>query len=214
MIPKSGRFANDIAKMGARVVNFISHLQMPFRFDPIRLQADLAHISSNVWTLHVNHLIYRGEWSGLALRNGTGDPTDLAADLVRGNVFIDTPLLSHCMYIPQVLAAFQCPIASVRFLKLAAGAEIDEHADGGLCYEFGEVRFHIPVHTHAALDFRLNGERLVMQEGECWYINANMPHSVANRGEIDRIHLVIDAGANEWLREIFDAAKDTVASRL
>ena len=80
---------------------------------------------------------------------------------------MDTPLLACCVYIPQVLAAFQCPIASVRFLKVAVGAEIDEHVDGGLCYEFGEARFHIPVHTHAALDFRLHGERLIMQEGEC-----------------------------------------------
>ena len=66
--------------------------------------------------------------------------------------------------------------------------------------------FHIPVQTHAALEFRLNGKRLVMQEGECWYINANMPHSVANQSEIDRIHLVVDVGVNDWLRQIFDMA--------
>lgn len=192
-------------------MNFISHLLMPFGFDPGRLQADLANICSNPWTLHGNRFIYRGEWSGLALRNGGGDPTDLTADPVRGHTFVDTPLRERCTYIPEVLAAFQCPLASVRFLKVATGAEIDEHVDGGLCYEVGEARFHIPIQTHAALDFRLNGERLVMQEGECWYINANMPHSVANRSEIDRVHLVIDAGVNNWLREVFDAAKATVA---
>ena len=187
-------------------MNFLSHLRLPFRFDPGRLQADLANICSNVWTLHGNRFIYRGEWSGLALRNSNGDPTDLAADPAHGHAFMNTPLLERCGYIPEVLSTFQCTIASVRFLKVAAGAEIDEHVDAGLCYEIGEARFHIPVHTHAALDFRLNGERLVMQEGECWYINANMPHSVANRGEIDRVHLVIDAGVNAWLREIFDTA--------
>jgi len=43
-------------------------------------------------------------------------------------------------------------------------------------------------------------------------LNANMPHSVANRGEIDHAHLVIDAEVNEWLREVFDAA--TAADRV
>lgn len=186
---------------------FISYLKMPFQFDAVRLQADFDQVAAEPWTLHGNQYIYRGEWSGLALRNGSGDPADLAADQLRGGQFVDTLLLEHCDYIPEVMAAFACPLGSVRFLKVAAGAEIDEHVDGGLCYEVGEARFHIPVVTHAELDFRLNGERLVMQPGECWYINANMPHSVANRGTVDRVHLVLDAGVNAWLREFFGAAK-------
>ncbi len=156
--------------------------------------------------MHGNRLIYRGEWSGLSLRNGSGDPTDLAADQLQGSQFVNTSLLTHCDYIPEVMDAFECPLGSVRFLKVAAGAEIDEHVDGGLCYEVGEARFHIPVRTHAELDFRLDGERLVMQSGECWYINANLPHSVANRGTIDRVHLVIDVGVNDWLRGYFGGA--------
>jgi mannose-6-phosphate isomerase-like protein (cupin superfamily) len=91
---------------------------------------------------------------------------------------------------------------------LAAGAEIDEHVDGGLCYEVGEARMHIPVRTNPEVDFRLNRQRVVMREGSCWYINANMAHSVANRGQTARIHLVIDCGVNDWLREIFEANKD------
>lgn len=111
--------------------------------------------------------IYRGEWSGLALRNGSGDLADLEADQMSVGRFVETPLLAQCNYIPEVMPAFQCPLGSVRFLKVTAGSEIDEHVDGGLCYEVGEARFHIPVRTHADLGFRLNGERLLMQPGEC-----------------------------------------------
>lgn len=150
-------------------MQFISSLKMSLHFDAARLQADLDRVDTHPWTLHGNHTIYRGEWSGLSLRNGSGDPADLAADQLRGNPFVNTPLLAQCDYIPEVMAAFACPLGSVRFLKVAAGSEIDEHVDGGLCYEVGEARFHIPVRTHAELDFRLGGERLIMAPGELVY---------------------------------------------
>ena len=46
-----------------------------------------------------------------------------------------------------------------------------------------------------------------MKEGECWYINANLRHSVANHGGTDRIHLVIDCTVNGWLTNIFNEAE-------
>jgi Aspartyl/Asparaginyl beta-hydroxylase len=44
---------------------------------------------------------------------------------------------------------------------------------------------------------------LIMNEGECWYINANFTHSVANNGNEDRIHLVIDGIRNDWSDQLF-----------
>ena len=41
------------------------------------------------------------------------------------------------------------------------------------------------------LEFILGGTRVVMNPGQVWYHNFNLPHSVANKGRIDRIHLVI-----------------------
>jgi hypothetical protein len=189
-------------------MNFISYLQLPFQFDVKRLQKDLALVLSEPWTRHGNRWIYRGEWSGLALRNVSGTPTDVEAPPVQASTFINTPLYDRCPNIQEVLNRFSCSLGSVRLLKLAAGAEIDAHVDGGLCYEVGEARVHIPVRTNPEVDFRLNGQRLVMSEGSFWYINANMAHSVANRGQTDRIHLVIDCGVNDWLRAFFEANKD------
>ena len=45
-----------------------------------------------------------------------------------------------------------------------------------------------------------------MQPGEAWYLNFNLPHSVANRGTTDRIHLVIDCVMNPWLDAFFAEA--------
>jgi hypothetical protein len=67
----------------------------------------------------------------------------------------------------------------------------------------GKTRLHFPVFTNPQVDFFLDNTRLEMHEGECWYINANLPHRVANKGNNDRIHLVIDCKVNEWLQAIF-----------
>jgi len=49
------------------------------------------------------------------------------------------------------------------------------------------------------------GERVILREGECWYVNTSLPHRVANLGQTDRIHLVIDCEVNGWLRSFFPA---------
>lgn len=56
------------------------------------------------------------------------------------------------------------------------------------------VRLHIPVVTNDGVDFRLNGVRCPMSAGSTWYLRLSDPHSVANRGSSDRVHLVIDRG--------------------
>jgi aspartyl/asparaginyl beta-hydroxylase (cupin superfamily) len=106
-----------------------------------------------------------------------------------------------------VLAAFHCELQAVRFLRLKAGSVIKQHTDLNLGYEDGEVRLHIPVETNPAVEFVLGGKRIDMQPGEVWYHNFNLPHSVANKGDHDRIHLVVDCFLNDWLRELILAAE-------
>lgn len=89
-------------------------------------------------------------------------------------------------------------------MRLEAGGEIHEHRDADVGLRHEEVRLHVPVTTNDDVDFRLDGMRVVMRPGECWYLNLTLPHSVANRGATDRVHLVIDAVANEWLRDLLN----------
>jgi len=88
-------------------------------------------------------------------------------------------------------------------LKLEAGADIKEHRDADLCFEKGEIRLHIPVITSSDVEFWLDKERIIAQEGECWYMNFNLPHSISNKSTKARIHLVIDAVVNDWVKELF-----------
>ena len=102
----------------------------------------------------------------------------------------------------EVLASFHCPLEAVRLLKLTAGSSIREHRDYKLGYEDGVLRFHIPVITSPDVAFFLEGRQIVMNPGECWYLNLNLPHHVDNHSTVDRIHLVIDAIVNDWVHDL------------
>lgn len=181
-------------------------LKLPLSFDSAGMQADLAHIVAEEYVPHFNTAYYQGDWSAVPLRSIGGRPDHIYPDPTAREAFADTPLLARCAYIRQVLATLHCPLRAVRFLRLKAGSVIKEHRDHELGFEDGEVRLHIPVITNAAVEFVLNQVRVVMNEGECWCLNVNEPHRVANRGATDRIHLVIDCVVNDWLRDLLLAA--------
>jgi hypothetical protein len=178
----------------------LTGLQLPFQFDAARLRAEIASVESEEWSAHYNARDYAGIWNGAAFRSPSGEANELAA-VAPG--FQDTPLLRRCPYVREILAAFDCPLKSVRLLRLAAGSYIREHTDNALDFEDGEVRIHVPVQTNPEVEFYLNGERLALAEGNTYYVNVNLPHRVSNRGSSDRIHLVIDAEVNDWVRHVF-----------
>jgi quercetin dioxygenase-like cupin family protein len=72
-----------------------------------------------------------------------------------------------------------------------------------LSIEDGCARIHIPVKTSSEVEFYLDGKRIEMNEGEAWYLNLNLPHRVENKSPNERVHLVIDCIANDWLRSFF-----------
>ncbi len=181
-------------------------VMLPFQFDVARLQADLACIMAEEFVPHFNTAYYQGDWSAVPLRSIGGRTDHIYPDPTAKHAFADTPLLARCAYIREVLATLHCPQQAVRFLRLKAGSIIKEHRDYELGFEDGEVRLHIPVITNPDVEFVLNQVRVAMNEGECWYLNVNQPHRVANRGATDRIHLVIDCVVNDWLRALLVAA--------
>ena len=118
----------------------------------------------------------------------------------------DTPFLEQCPYVRELIASFPCPLQAVRFLRLGPGGSIREHTDYNLSLDDGEIRLHIPVRTNPDVAFIVGGQRVVMGEGECWYHNFNLPHSVENRGAVERVHLTLDCAVDAWLRETVLAA--------
>lgn len=180
------------------------HIRLPLCFDAIQLQKDLARIPEDAWIQHFNTQGYDGDWAGVALRGPAGATHPILAlhPAPDANDWADTDVLERCEYISEVLAAFHCPMQSVRLLRLGPGAEIKEHRDHALGLEDGMARIHVPIITNPDVEFVLNQQRVVMSEGESWYLNFNLPHRVANYGTVDRVHLVLDCTVNAWLRNM------------
>jgi quercetin dioxygenase-like cupin family protein len=181
----------------------IKYLQLPFHFDVKKMQEELLQTGKAAWQLHYQKLHYEGDWSAIPLRSVHGDSENIFVSPEDSPAYQDTIFLDNCVYFKEVLSTFNCPLLAVRLLKLNAGALIKEHKDAELCYEKGEIRIHIPVVTREEVEFYLDKEKMSLKEGECWYMNFNLPHAVNNKSKADRIHLVIDAVVNDWVKELF-----------
>ena len=185
----------------------ISSCKLPFDLDPKLLRSDLEQVRPDYWTPHFNKGYYEGDWAGVALRSVGGASNQLYSHPRPEGSFVDTPVLDHCPNIRSVVDLFKCPTRAVRLLRLSAGSSIREHRDLDLGYDDGQLRFHIPIITNSEVIFFLDAQRVEMKEGECWYLDLSLPHWVENRSATDRVHLVIDCEANDWLRNLLSTAE-------
>ena len=184
-------------------------LRLPFAFDPGLLRRDLENLAATPWTAHFVAQNYDGDWSVIALRGPAGarHPVMMIYSDPSATHFEDAPALASCPYFHTVLARFACQLQAVRLMRLTPGSTIKEHRDHDLDVEHGMARIHIPITTNPAVQFELNRRCLVMEPGSVWYLRLSDPHRVANRGNADRVHLVIDAVMNDWLRDVLFEAE-------
>ena len=180
----------------------ISKLRLPFEFDPHVLGRDVGQLSGDDWIPHFNTQYYEGDWSGVALRAAAGAHVGLYPDPTSES-YVDTPQLEKCPSVRAVLSEFKCETESVRYLRLGPGARILRHRDYMLSVDDGLARVHVPIKTSPHVEFYLDDERIEMNEGEAWYLNFNLYHSVENKGNDERVHLVIDCIVNDWFRGFF-----------
>jgi hypothetical protein len=184
-------------------------VRLPLTFDPAPMVEEIARLGPSIWQPHFNTEYYSGDWSGVALRSrgGTlslypGPPQRERPD----EPFTDTVHVAACPALARTLAAFACPLTSVRLLRLGPGAAVREHRDYQIGFEAGELRVHVPLETSEDVAFILNGTPLPMAAGEAWYVDVTQPHAVRNDGASARIHLVIDCVVDDWLRALLDDA--------
>ncbi|OUD32645.1 aspartyl/asparaginyl beta-hydroxylase domain-containing protein [Flavobacterium sp. FPG59] len=183
----------------------IRHIKFELSFDFSKLQNDLQKILNNSWVQHYNKNDYDGSWTSIALLSANGKSDAIYAFDQTERELLPTEILAQCSYFTNVIDSLLFKKTTVRLLKLSAGAVIKPHQDHCLGYEDGCFRMHIPIVTNPLVEFILDNERLHMNAGECWYIDANFTHSVANKGTQDRIHLVIDGIRNNWTDALFFA---------
>ena len=176
---------------------------LPIAVDIEALKREVLAFDESHWQAHFNRDVYRGEWSGIALRaNG---PVALYPNPNSGAPFFETAEMKRCPAVAAFLARLQCTYSGVRFLRLGTASEILEHKDYDLSSDGKEARLHVCVQSDEDVHFMLDGRRVEMSEGECWYIDVARMHSVRNVGGKPRIHLVVDCFLNEWLEDVLHA---------
>ncbi len=176
-------------------------VRLPFSFDPERLLNDLRRVEGDKWIEHFVKQNYEGDWQVLPLRGPAGarHPVMMIYPDPAATAFEDGALLAQTHYFRQVLARFECPLQCVRLMRLKAGSRIKRHRDSDLDFESGFARIHVPITTNPDVQFLLNETPVTLAPGSAWYLRLSDPHSVANAGTTDRVHLVIDAVADRWL---------------
>ncbi len=177
--------------------------KLPFSFIEDNLLADLEICKKHKFTAHFNTNDYEGQWTSIALHSQNGEVDNIFALTQNDTKFKETPLLKKCNYFKEIIDSFQCEKEAIRLLNLKPGSVINEHTDYNLGYEDGVFRIHIPITTNNKVQFFINAQEVKMCPGDCWYGNFNLPHSVRNDGETDRIHLVMDCLRNDWSDTLF-----------
>lgn len=117
--------------------------------------------------------------------------------------FADTPYMKLTPYIREILDELDIPVRGVRFSSLAAGATVGVHSDRPYGLPVGWARLHAPVVTNDQAVLTINGTDHRWKPGEFWYANFGAPHSLYNKGDEARIHLIIDCYISPEVCDLF-----------
>jgi hypothetical protein len=181
--------------------------RLPVTVDlPLLLQA-LGAIGKDDWHSHFNSDYYAGDWSGVALISAADALTELSPG--RGETLLRAPWRQDVRW-QQGLRGLPLEIVCARLLRLGPGGRIHEHRDYDLGEPDADLRLHIPLLSPPQVDFLLDGQRMPMAAGECWFLDLSRPHRVDNRDTQARIHLVLDCRPGAWLEQaIIDGVSTT-----
>ena len=166
------------------IIDYIKNFNAEWYYDTTRQDMYPAHKFTNSYFLYE----HSNRWTN-------GDPYEPTL-LCKDQFFMDmvSPIISDLENI------YDGRVGKALFINLTAGKAIAGHFDAG-DYLGASRRVHIPIITNPDVDFIINNECINMKIGECWEINNNRLHSVNNRSEQDRVHLLVDILPNSFFQE-------------
>jgi hypothetical protein len=176
-------------------------VRLPLRFDVERLQTELARVTSVARDVQPGPY-HDGSWQGLSLIQAGGRQT-ANPEFSSLERYEPTALLGHTPYLAEVLDRIPARKQVVRLLWLPVGKTIGPHYDYDCSFRYGVLRLHLPIVTHADVDFRIGGERMDWKAGELWYGDFQAEHEVENRSDTDRVHLVADVEITQAVLDLF-----------
>lgn len=219
---KPGNMMLDCVPMAERVGLVRLNLSSPRRMDVAPLAEALQRVIPG-YSEHYSSYNKRHSWSAVALRGFGGlqhlieKPAEMSkawklehADRM-GWDCTDTPVRALLPEIEPLLEQLGGPpFQRIRLMKLSKGkGELARHADitdkesGTMDGKI--MRLHIPIVTNPLVEFTCwdyDGLQCVdhFGAGEAFYLDTRKAHKAVNNGDEDRIHLVVDAVANNRRR--------------
>lgn len=172
-------------------------IKLPVRFSAETLAAEVAALPADAWVPHPQN--FEGN-EYVPLVTPAGHSTNEFA----GPMGI-TPYLRQCPYLMEAMAALDCTWGRSRLMGLGPGGAVPEHVDTNY-YWRTHVRVHVPIITNPKVDFTCGGTTVQMAAGECWVLDTFRRHHVENRGDGQRVHLVLDTVGGERLWDLLAAS--------
>jgi hypothetical protein len=177
-------------------------IKLPVRFSAETLAAEVRALPADAWVPHPQN--FEGnEYVPLVT------PAGLNTNEFAGPMGI-TPFLRSCPYLMEVMAALDCVWGRSRLMGLGPGGAVPEHVDTNY-YWRTHVRVHVPIITNPQVDFTCGGTTVQMDAGDCWVLDTFRRHHVENRGDGQRVHLVLDTVGGERLWDLVEAASQEPA---
>ena len=159
-------------------------------FDAARLQDELEALAAEQWS----ERDYGTNWTDLALFVKDGTSTGKRH-----------PLLDRMPTLKSILTAFPAEPVDMCLASLDAGGRIKEHRDISGGSSANIIRLHVPIVTDPAVEFYVDGDRVIMGAGEVWHLDTTYRHRVANNSAVNRIHLIVDLDATDDMRAMLPA---------
>ncbi len=82
-------------------------------------------------------------------------------------------------------------VVKAMLAMIPAGCSIAPHMDAHWTFDRAH-RVHLPIITNDMVDFTIGGDVHHLEEGAVYEINNKLQHSVKNRSDVDRVHLIFD----------------------
>jgi len=172
-------------------------IKLPVRFRAETLAQEVRALPADAWVPHPQK--FEGnEYVPLVT------PAGLITNEFAGPMGI-TPYLRQCPYLMEVMAGLDCVWGRSRLMGLGPGGAVPEHVDTNY-YWRTHVRVHVPIITNPQVDFTCGGTTVQMAAGDCWVLDTFRSHEVENRGNEQRVHLVLDTVGGERLWDMVAAA--------
>lgn len=172
-------------------------LKLPIQFDGDVLAREAADLPAEAWLAHPQGFEAN---AAVPLVNPYGEMRDAFVGPMS-----PTRYLEHCPYVMDVMRTLDSTWGRSRLMALGPGANVPPHVDMHY-YWRTHLRIHIPVITNPGVLFHGGDDIVHMEPGECWLLDSFFRHTVENRGDEIRVHLVLDTVGSARLWDLIDRA--------